>query len=319
VPSQEEVCRPGHVDLAALVVGGVAIAASDTHYSQPSNLLRPNSPRGMWDGWETKRRRGPGHDWATFRLGLPGSVETVVVDTSHFKGNSPGWVSVDLSDDGEQWQTVLERVPVTANTENVLSLGEVRHAAFARLSLHPDGGVARFRVRGRADRAVAARARVDYVNSLYPEEAARFFTDACASSAWVGAMVEARPYYDIRSLFQNAITAFERLTEADWLEAFASHPRIGERGDVVSSREQSGVAGASRTTLRDLTRVNVEYEQKFGFTYIVYATGRTADEMLAIARERLGNTRETEVARASVEQRRITETRLRRMTCQEEQ
>jgi 2-oxo-4-hydroxy-4-carboxy--5-ureidoimidazoline (OHCU) decarboxylase len=71
--------------------------------------------------------------------------------------------------------------------------------------------------------------------------------------------------------------------------------------------------------LRDLTRVNVEYEQKFGFTYIVYATGKTADEMLAIARERLGSTRDTELTRASVEQRRITETRLRRMTCQEEQ
>jgi OHCU decarboxylase len=132
-------------------------------------------------------------------------------------------------------------------------------------------------------------------------------------------MAEARPYSDIRSLFQNAITAFEGLTEADWMEAFAGHPRIGERGDASANREQTGVVGASRATLRDLTRVNVEYEQKFGFTYIVYATGKTADEMLAIARERLGSTRDTELTRASVEQRRITETRLRRMTCQEEQ
>jgi allantoicase len=319
LPALEEVCRPGHVDLAALVVGGVAIDASDTHYSQPSNLLRPNPPRGMWDGWETKRRRGPGHDWATFRLGLPGNVDSIVVDTTHFKGNSPGWISLDLSDDGDQWQTVLEEVAVTANTENVLSVGEPRHAAYARLSLHPDGGLARFRVRGRADRAVAARARVGYVNALYPEEAVRFFNEACASRSWVTSMVEARPYSDIRSLFQNAITAFEGLTEADWLEAFTGHPRIGERGDAFANREQTGVAGASRATLRDLTRVNVEYEQKFGFTYIVYATGKTADEMLAIARERLGSTRDTELTRASVEQRRITETRLRRMTCQEEQ
>jgi OHCU decarboxylase len=107
------------------------------------------------------------------------------------------------------------------------------------------------------------------------------------------------------------------LSESDWLDAFGGHPRIGERGDATANREQSGTASASRETIRDLIDVNRAYEEKFGFTYIVYASGKSAEEMLAIARERLDNDREREIAIAAGEQRKITSTRLRRMLCQE--
>jgi OHCU decarboxylase len=113
-----------------------------------------------------------------------------------------------------------------------------------------------------------------------------------------------------------AESVFDTLGEEDWLEAFAGHPRIGERGDSVANREQATAADASDGVLAELELVNREYEDRFGFTYLVYATGRTAEQMLAIARERLGNERSDEVANASAEQRSITATRLRRMLCQ---
>lgn len=161
--------------------------------------------------------------------------------------------------------------------------------------------------------------RVEYLNTLYGQAAVRFFYAACASSAWVDEMIARRPFLTPGSVLQEAEVVFGSLDEADWLEAFAGHPRIGERGDETSSREQAGTASASRETIRDLIDVNRRYEDKFGFTYIVYATGKTADEMLDIARDRLGNDRETEIVNAAAEQRKITGTRLRRMLCQEEQ
>jgi 2-oxo-4-hydroxy-4-carboxy--5-ureidoimidazoline (OHCU) decarboxylase len=85
----------------------------------------------------------------------------------------------------------------------------------------------------------------------------------------------------------------------------------------VANREQSGTAGAEESTMAELADVNAAYEQRHGFTYIVYATGKTAETMLDIARSRLGNSTEDEIANAAGEQRSITETRLRRMLCLE--
>ena len=317
VPGWDQVCSEGLVDLASPVVGGEVVEASDTHYSQPSNLLRPTPSRGMWDGWETRRRRGPGHDWAIFRLGLPGLVESVVVDTTHFKGNSPGWVSVDFSDDGRDWVAGVEMALVRPDTANHVVADPPREAGMVRLSIHPDGGVARFRVMGRAALGAAGQTRLTYLDSLFPTEATRFFTAACASTRWVGMMAEARPFADLESLFQTAEESFEALEEDDWLEALAGHPRIGERGDSISTGEQAGAAQADDETRQQLREVNQAYQERFGFTYIVYATGKTAVEMLAIALARLANTRDEEIANAADEQRRITMTRLRRMTCQE--
>ncbi len=128
-------------------------------------------------------------------------------------------------------------------------------------------------------------------------------------------MARARPFSDLEAMLAASESAFSTLAESDWLEAFASHPRIGERGDSLANREQSGTASATREMLRDLIDVNRSYEDKFGFTYIVYATGKGASEMLEIARSRLGNTRSDEIENAAAEQRKITATRLRRMLC----
>jgi OHCU decarboxylase len=128
-------------------------------------------------------------------------------------------------------------------------------------------------------------------------------------------MTASRPYTDAGAVLEAADATFDDLGEEDWLEAFAGHPRIGERGDAVADLEQSGTAEATGATLMALAETNQAYEDKFGFTYIVYASGKSAEEMLEIARQRISGTREQEVVAAAGQQRRITETRLRRMLC----
>ena len=210
----------------------------------------------MWDGWETKRRRGPGNDWAAFRLGLPGLVQSLEVDTRHFKGNAPGWVSVAVSADGESWEEVVDRAEVKPGAVNPISLDRLAHAGFVRLDIHPDGGVARLRVLGRPDPDHAERLRLLYLDALFDEEAQRFFHTACASTAWVNGMISNRPFADGAAVLTAAAAAFDSLSDGDWLEAFAGHARIGERGDRQANREQSGTADAEASLLADLAEAN---------------------------------------------------------------
>ncbi len=316
IAGHEHVCpESGSVDLLSMVVGGEALEASDVHYSPPSNLLRPTEPAGMWDGWETKRRRGPGNDWVVFRLGMAGDVESLVIDTRHFKGNAPGWVSASFSEDGNAWKVALHRVPVSPDDVAEIAVPGPVHATFLKLDIHPDGGLARVKALGRADTAVATSLRLDYLNSLTNPMAHHFFQTACASASWAEEMSVGRPYPDLTRLTAATEAAFDDLDEAGWLEAFQGHPRIGERGDQTANREQASTATADPVTLSRLAEVNREYEERFDFTYIVYATGKTAEEMLTIAERRLGNDRAQELENAGVEQRKITATRLRRMLC----
>jgi allantoicase len=244
IPAMEDVCPGGAIDLVGARVGGRWLEASDHHYSSPSNLLRPTEPIGMWDGWETKRRRGPGHDWATFQLGLAGQVAGVVIDTRHFKGNSPGWVSVDVSEDGESWEAALDQAEVTADRVNEIALPTPARARFLRLSIHPDGGVARLRVMGRPDPVSAGNARLRYLNSLFDGAAAGFFTTACASGRWVRVMVEGRPFDSVGEVLDRAGSAFDTQTEDEWLEAFYASGKTGEEmldlahGRMGNSREE---------------------------------------------------------------------------------
>jgi allantoicase len=151
------------VDLASLANGGVVLAASDEHFGARHHLILPGPARGMADGWETRRRRGPGHDWVLLRLAAPGTVERVEVDTSHFRGNypescsleachAPGATLDDLTRDGPAWTEVLPRVKLRPDAVHrfggpLAAGGPFTHA---RLRIFPDGGVARLRIHGRA-------------------------------------------------------------------------------------------------------------------------------------------------------------------------
>jgi allantoicase len=159
LPDWERLARRGnHVDLAAAENGGWVVDASDAHYGNPAQMLMPGLPAGMHDGWETKRRRGPGNDWAVVRLAARGVVRNAVVDTSHFKGNAPGWCSLDACDapgtelppPGASWVPLLPQQPLQPHTvhEFARELLDAGAATYVRLNIFPDGGVARLRLWG---------------------------------------------------------------------------------------------------------------------------------------------------------------------------
>lgn len=145
-------------DLAATENGGFVVSCSDMHYGNPQNMLQPGRSTHMGDGWETRRRRGPGHDWSIIRLARRGEIERIELDTDHFKGNAPGNCMVESCDagndfDAEQadWKTLVPESPVQPHTRHAFAEISPTTATHVRLNIYPDGGVARFRVFGRAD------------------------------------------------------------------------------------------------------------------------------------------------------------------------
>lgn len=141
----------------------------------------------------------------------------------------------------------------------------------------------------------------------------------CGSARWAEVMSEHAPFVDHSALHAAADLAFEVLDEADWLEAFAHHPRIGDVNELrerfaasgaSSEREQAGIAGAAEDVIQAIADGNDEYERRFGFVFLVRAAGRSAEEMLAMQRERLAHDRETELAIAAQQQREITHGRI---------
>jgi len=131
-------------------------------------------------------------------------------------------------------------------------------------------------------------------------------------------MVALRPIANIVALSEAADRVWAEMSEPDWLEAFSGHPRIGgrpaesalEQSAAWSQQEQEGASGAPQDVLRELADGNAAYERHFGFTYIVCATGKSVDEMLAILKRRLGNDRMAELREAAEQQRQITQIRL---------
>jgi OHCU decarboxylase len=152
------------------------------------------------------------------------------------------------------------------------------------------------------------------INTLVNDLAAGELRSCCGSSEWVRAMIEARPFRDWNDLVANAEKIWRGLQAKEWREAFAAHPRIGEKSAARwSSAEQAGTAKASAKTIDALTVANRAYEERFGHTYIVCATGKSADEMAAMARQRLQNRPEEELRVAADEQWKIMKLRLMKL------
>ncbi|WP_457653624.1 allantoicase [Rhodocaloribacter sp.] len=163
VPDWSAMPADGLVDLAALKNGGMAVVCSDMFFSDMTNLIMPGEPVDMGDGWETRRRRGPGNDWIVVRLGAPGRVARVLVDTTHFKGNYPDECSLegvylpgappDAFLRGElDWRPVLPKTKLRPDTVHAFEdLPGSEVCTHVRLNIFPDGGVARLRVFGRRE------------------------------------------------------------------------------------------------------------------------------------------------------------------------
>jgi OHCU decarboxylase len=161
-----------------------------------------------------------------------------------------------------------------------------------------------------------------WLNSLPVAEAESVFRDCCGSREWSRRMTECRPFPMLDTLFDTAESIWFSLPKRDWLEAFSAHPKIGEKKAAAnqqaksvewSSSEQSRVESADGSVRNELADANRLYEDKFGFIFIVCATGKSADEMLAICRARLGNSVDTEMRIAGEEQQKITEIRLKKL------
>jgi len=323
------------LDLAAVENGGRVISTSDQFYSEPLNMLMPGRSKIMSDGWETRRRRGPGHDWAIVKLAVAGTIHRVEVDTAHFKGNFPESCSIEVCEAegaaaeisrlGEaSWRQLLSRVPLKANRSHTFrrQLHGVGAATHVRLNIYPDGGIARLRVFGRAAQAAEGLTGIARLNQLSRKQATGALLDCCGSKKWVELVLAHRPFADDSALLDFAEEAFGTLGRKDWLTIFRSHPPIGAAKAKAkqtatarewSAREQSLAQKASPETLAVLGAANEAYEATFGYVFLICATGKSSEQIWKSLQERLGHDAETEMRIAGEEQRKITRLRLEKL------
>jgi len=163
---------------------------------------------------------------------------------------------------------------------------------------------------------------LELINRLEESEAVSELMKCCGSSRWAALVAEARPFQDEESMLHSATAAWKKTEPEDWLEAFSHHPRIGERKAAKSQteqergwsqQEQSNAVKQAEDSLNKLSDLNRQYENRFGYIFIVCATGKTAEEMLALLKSRLLNDPESELKIAAEEQRKIMELRLRKL------
>ncbi len=321
----------GEIDLAAAESGGDVIAASDMFFGERRNLIMPGRAVNMSDGWETRRRRGPGNDWSVIKLASSAAITRVEIDTNHFKGNFPDTCSLDGAlvspadtAEGIEWKPLLGRTKLMAHTRHyfepeLADIGPVNHV---RLSVYPDGGVSRLRVYGSLDDDARVLLGLQRVNLMPPPEAHAAFLSCAASPAWAAKLAVSRPFASLTGLLDAARAHWADLGEVDFRDAMSAHPRIGEREAVKSrdsherawsTKEQAGMASASSDLRAAIAAKNAEYEARFGFVYIVCASGKSAEEMLAIVEQRLTSKPDDEIARAGSELFDIAALRLRKM------
>ncbi len=157
----DAVSQNDEIDLLAAIHGGKALACNDMFFSAMGNLIMPNRGANMGDGWETKRNRTPGNrDWVILKLAMPGTIERILVDTCHFKGNYPDSCSIEacmskkdkpVVNDKVEWETILPKQKLGADAEHEFSKEIINKAVYShvRLNIFPDGGIGRLRLFGK--------------------------------------------------------------------------------------------------------------------------------------------------------------------------
>jgi len=160
------------------------------------------------------------------------------------------------------------------------------------------------------------------INEWGVSQAKLEFGKCCGSTKWVEAFIKSRPFHTTDSLFKVAESIWYALDKKDWLEAFSHHPKIGDLNAIkekfhstkhFAEGEQAGVQNASIETLTEFISLNEVYEKKFGYIFIVCATGKPAEEMLAVLKERIKNNAAIEIKIAMEEQNKITKLRLEKI------
>ncbi|MDQ2750281.1 MAG: allantoicase [Actinomycetota bacterium] len=164
----------GRLDLASVLHGGRVEACSNMFYSSPANALAPGRATVMSDGWETSRRRDDGNDWLTVRLGAPGILHDVVIDTSRFVANAPGWARLS---DAETGAELLPRTRLLPDTEHRYRITSAATVRLVRLDIYPDGGLSRLRLHGAVPDDEHAALAQRWLDLLPPDQAAAVAAD----------------------------------------------------------------------------------------------------------------------------------------------
>lgn len=323
------------IDLVGVANGGRVMASSDEFYGAPLNLLMPGRAKNMGEGWETRRRRGPGNDWVILKLGVPGVIKRVEVDTSHFKGNYPESCSLEAVyiEPGvaegpfytvADWKQVLPRTTLKADRVHLFrgQLMESGPATQIRFNIYPDGGVARLRIFGRAERPEDRLRGIERFNRLARTVARRALEDCCGSRRWAERVLAQRPYASAERLYDAAHKEWAELSRKDWLEAFRHHPPIGatkakekqsRTARQWSAEEQGAAQRVTAETQAVMAAANEAYEAAFGHVFLICAAGKTSEEILQSIQQRLSNDAEVEMQVAAEEQRKITRLRLQKL------
>jgi allantoicase len=187
------------MDLAALENGATISGCSNMFYSSPANLISPGPAGVMGEGWETARRRDEGNDWVSVRLAGPGVVRLAELDTSHFKGNAPGWASLSgRTADG--WVPLLERERLQPDTRHRFPLADGPEVDEVRLDIHPDGGMARLRLHGGLTPAGRSAFVLRWFNLLPQPQALAVLSGAGVPDAEARTTVDARPVTSLPAL-----------------------------------------------------------------------------------------------------------------------
>ncbi len=265
LPSARWMGRAGaEVDLASVEHGGAVVAASDMFFGSRHNLVMPGRSVNMGDGWETKRSRREGFDWAVVRLAAEGVVSRIEIDTNHFKGERPR-ERVDRGVRRRRLPRACQRhgsrssggTKLQPHTRHFFEIAAEAKATHARLRIWPDGGVSRLRSFGAVTLNGRTRFGLRRLDALTVDEAERELLACCGSGAWAKATAARRPFASLASLTAAGDAAWRALAAADQLEAFHAHPRIGERHAAAdtgaTSRawaegEQSHMASAEQAT-----------------------------------------------------------------------
>jgi allantoicase len=302
-------------------------------FSPMNNLLLPGAAEDMGGGWETRRSRPPGDDWIIVRLGGAGLLSQVIVDTKHFKGNFPDSVAIDaihwpnaplpaLVSHGP-WTEIVEQFETRADSAHLKSVGLKGPWTHVRLRIYPDGGVSRLRVFGVPTEDSPTDGRLEGLNAPSESDAVEALMTCCGSTRWAERMAASRPFSSWTQVQGTAEWLWWQLDDADWLEAFTHHPRIGSDPAKLrekfaatadwSAGEQAGVSGASDDVIDRLAQGNSAYEEHFGYIFIVCASGLSAESMLSKLEARMDHSAENEIRIAAGEQAKITALRIEKL------
>jgi allantoicase len=186
------------MDLAALENGAEVDGCSNMFYSSPANLVSPGSAAVMGEGWETSRRRDDGNDWVSVRLAAAGVVRMAELDTSHFKGNAPGWAALTGRVAGaEEWVELLPRTRLQPDTRHRFRLAGATAVSHVRMDVHPDGGMARLRLHGALTDAGQTELVCRWLNTLPTPQAVDALVEAGMAPEAAADLAATRPLTEI--------------------------------------------------------------------------------------------------------------------------